>query len=74
MIWMEGGPNVLPLTIKDDNTIITLIDALALKKHISSEAFKNSTPKYPEKKELEKLAASIKDTDNPVLVLVRLKK
>jgi len=41
---------------------------------LASEEFKNTIPKYPEeKKELIKLAESLKDTDNPVLVLVRLK-
>ena len=71
---LDGGPNILPRTIKDDNTIIALADALQLKAYIASEEFKNSTPKYPEKKkELKKLAASLKETDNPVLVLVRLK-
>jgi len=72
---LDGGPNILPLTIKDENTIITIVDALKLKSHIASEGFKNSKPVYPEKKkELEELAASLKETDNPVLVLVRLKK
>ena len=34
----------------------------------------NLTMKYPEKKkELIRLAESLKDTDNPVLILVRLK-
>lgn len=72
---LDGGSNIIPLTIKDDSTIITLVDALTLKKHITSEDFKNSTPKYPEKKkEFEKLATSLKQTDNPVLVLVRMNK
>ena len=72
---LDGGPNILPQTIKDDNTIIAWVDALELKKHVASEAFKNSKPKYPEKKiELEKLANSLKETDNPVLMIVRLKK
>jgi hypothetical protein len=72
---LDGGPNILPLTTKDDNTIIALIDALKFKNHVNSEAFINSKPKYPEKKkELEKLANSLKETDNPVLVLVKLKK
>lgn len=72
---IDGGPNMQPKTIGDDNSIATFVDALQLKKHIASDAFKNSTPKYPEKKkELEKLAASLKETDNPVLVLVSLKK
>ncbi len=40
-----------------------------------SEEFRNSKPVYPEKKrELEKLANSLKETDNPVLILVSLKK
>lgn len=72
---LDGGPNIIPKTIKDDNTIIAWIDPLKLKAHVASEAFKNSTPKYPEKKkDLEKLANSLKETDNPVLVLVKLKK
>ena len=72
---IDGGPNILPRTTKDDNTIIALVDALQLKSHIASEAFKNSTPQYPEKKkELEKLANSLKETDNPVLMIVKLKK
>lgn len=72
---LDGGPNILPKTIKDDKTLISWIDAIKLKNHVASEAFKNSTPKYPEKKrELEKLANNLKETDNPVLVLVKMKK
>jgi hypothetical protein len=41
---------------------------------MGSEEFKNSTPKYPEKKkELEKLASSLDENDNPVLMLIQLK-
>jgi hypothetical protein len=65
----------VPKTTKDDNTIIAWIDPLKLKAHVASEAFKNTTPKFPQKKkDLEKLANSLKETDNPVLVLVKLKK
>ena len=72
---LDGGPGFLPKTIKDDNTIIGWVDAQKLKSHVASEEFKNSKPKYPgKKKELEKLANSLKETDNPVLVLVSLKK
>ncbi len=72
---LDGGPNVWPKSIKDDNTIITWIDVLQLKTHVASKAFRSSNPKYPEKKkELEKLANSLKVTDNPVLMMVRLKK
>lgn len=72
---LDGGPNIRPRTVKDDNTIISWVDALQLKNHVASEEFKNSAPKFPEKKkELEKLANSLKETDNPVLMMVRLKK
>ena len=72
---LDGGPDILPETIKDDKTLISWIDALKLRAHVTSEAFKNSIPKYPEKKkELEKLANSLKETDNPVLIIVKLKK
>jgi len=51
-----------------------LVFSYELKAHISTESFKNSTPKYPEKKkELEKLAYSLDENDNPVLMLVKLK-
>jgi hypothetical protein len=55
--------------------LIELIDPYQLKIHISSNEFKNSAPKYPEKKkELQILANSLKETDNPVLMVVRLNK
>ena len=72
---LDGGPGILPLTVKNDYTIISLIEPITLKKYIATNEFKNSTPKYPEKKrELEKLTNSLKETDNPVLVLIKLKK
>ncbi len=41
----------------------------------ASEEFRDSHPKIPEKKiEFEELAASLEETDNPVIVMVRLKK
>jgi hypothetical protein len=72
---LDGGLNFLPKTIIDDNTVVGWVDALRLKAHVATEAFKNSKPKYPEKKkDLEKLANSLKETDNPILMIVRLKK
>jgi hypothetical protein len=72
---LDGGPDFIPLTVKNDNSLIAWVDALQLKKHVSSEAFKNSKPRYPEKKkELVELADRLKETDNPVLMLVSLKK
>lgn len=71
---IDGGLNLIPKTVKDDNKLVGWVDAIKLKEHVASEAFKNSTPKYPQKKqELEKLAATLKDTDNPILIIVKLK-
>jgi len=59
----------------DSEYIITLISPFDLKVYLSTDEFKNTVPKYPEKKkELEKLTASLKEVDNPVLMMVRLKK
>ena len=50
------------------------VQPFQLKIHVASQEFKNSTPKYPgKKKELEKLANSLNENDNPVLMLVELK-
>jgi len=71
---LDGGPGIWPISVSNDNTLIAWVEAQKLIAHVASVAFKNSRPKYPEKKiELEKLAASLKETDNPVLILVRLK-
>lgn len=54
--------------------LITRYDAFELKAHIVSDAFIIATPKYPEKKcELEQLANSLPENDNPLLMLVKLK-
>ncbi len=54
--------------------LISRIQPFELKAHLQSDAFKNTTPKYPEKKkELEKLANGLNENDNPVLMLVKLK-
>jgi hypothetical protein len=55
--------------------MVGLINSYQIKTLVASAEFKNSTPKYPEKKkEFITLADSLKETDNPVLMLVRLKK
>jgi hypothetical protein len=74
----DGGTRFLPKDyFKKFNReyLVGLIYPFWIKSHILSNEFKISTPKYPEKKkELEKLANSLKETDNPVLMIVRLKK
>ena len=74
---LDGG---LPLerlqyySENDEEYFTSLITPFNLKMHISGSEFKNSRPEYPEKKkELEKFAGSLKETGNPVLVMVRLK-
>jgi len=67
--------NGVPFTPRwlQDSICIDYIDAYKLIEWVNSEAFKNSTPKYPEMKaHLEKVANSIKETDNPILILLKL--
>ena len=72
---IDGGPNFYPKKIINNNTLVGWIDAYQLVNYINSNAFKGSTPKYPEKKKkLEKLAGNLTENDNPVLMLVKLKK
>ncbi|MBK7480075.1 MAG: hypothetical protein IPI69_10395 [Bacteroidales bacterium] len=55
--------------------LFSFVEAHALKKHVASEEFKNAKVKYPEKKErIKELSDSLDDMDNPVLVMVRLKR
>ncbi|MEL7585425.1 MAG: 6-bladed beta-propeller [Prolixibacteraceae bacterium] len=71
---LDGGPNILPKAIKDDNTIVAWIEAYQFKAYVASDEFKNSIPKYPEKtRELENLADALNENDNPILMLVKLK-
>lgn len=55
--------------------LIQLVNSFDLKAYLAGNEFKKTIPKYPEKKKnLEKLVNSLKETDNPVLMVVRLKK
>ena len=87
MLWLSGFDRYLPkitdyyqffpksyFSENDNEYLLGLVHPYYLKNYISTNEFKNSIPKYPEKKkELEKLANSLKENDNPVLMLVRLK-
>ncbi len=74
---LDNGLPFLPekyFEIGDENYLTAFIQPYKLKKHVVSDKFKNSTPKYTEKKkELEQLANSLDENDNPVLMLVKLK-
>jgi len=73
----DSGLSFHPISYFYDNYeyLIGWINSYELRDFMNATGIKGlSSPKYPEKKkELEKLAASLKETDNPVLVLVRLK-
>lgn len=72
---MDGGINLMPKYIINDTLMVSWVNAYELKMYVTSDAFKNSTPLYPEKKKkLEQLASSLDENDNPVLMLVKLKK
>jgi hypothetical protein len=68
---IDGGINFAPMYSPDERTLVSWFNAYDLKAHVASEAFRSSTPKYPERKrELEALANHLKDDDNPVLMVV----
>jgi hypothetical protein len=75
---LDGGVKLLPKGYFHENEseyMFGLINPYQVKFLESNVKFLNSTPKYSEKKkELEKLAANLKETDNPILMIVRLKK
>lgn len=75
---VDGGPLFFPQNYFEENGreyMVGLINPYEVKSYTKSSEFKNVNPKYPEKKkELEMLANRLKETDNPVIVIVRLKK
>jgi hypothetical protein len=71
---IDAGPRFFPMIQVNDSTMLMQINAKKLKDHVASDDFKNSVVKYPEKKkELEKLANSLNELDNPVLMFVTFK-
>jgi len=74
---LDGGPSFIPNNYFNENGkeyLAGIVYSHKLKKLVSSIEFKNYSPKYPEKKkEFEILANQLKETDNPVLVIVKLK-
>lgn len=65
-----GGPDFDP-KFCSEGKMYSLINAMELKKYVGSENFVEARVQNPEKKEaLKKLADSLKETDNPVLIIV----
>jgi hypothetical protein len=75
---LDGGVRFLPENYFAENNreyMFCLIDAIELATLLKDSDFLNSKPLIPEKKkELESLASRIKETDNQILMIVRLKK
>ena len=75
---LDGGMEFLPKSYfqeKGREYLVGIIYPYQIKIHVSCSKFINSIPKYPEKKkEFEKLANTLMKTDNPVLMIVRLRK
>ncbi len=75
---LDGGVRFQPENYFAENGreyMFTLINPYQIKALVANNEFKISSPKYPEKKkEFEKLANSLTETDNQVLMIVRLKK
>jgi hypothetical protein len=71
----DGGPDFQPQNYFEEDGheyIVGILDALQIKSLLKRS---NLVPKYTEKgKEMNKLANSLKETDNPVLMIVQLKK
>jgi hypothetical protein len=75
---IDMGPVFLPEAYLYENGneyIVGIVPSYKIIEHSASATFKASTPKDPDKKkQLEKMANSLEETDNPVLILVKLKK
>ena len=74
---LDGGLEFSPeayFTNGGDEYLAGIIQPFRLKAYTASKDFKNKTPAVPEKKtELEEMANRLDETDNPVLMLVKLK-
>jgi hypothetical protein len=71
---LSGGPD-FNIEFRDSycsgGKLFSFAEAIELKKYVAGEVFKNIHTMDPKKKdELKKLADSLKETDNPVLIVV----
>jgi hypothetical protein len=70
---IDCGPRFYPTKQVNDSTLLMWIKAEDFLNHISSDDFKNSVPKNPEKKkQLEEFADKITMFDNPILMCVTI--
>lgn len=70
----DAGPKIWPRTVKDNSTLVAWTDAIKLKQYSISIDFKTLKPvNSDKKKQFEKFAQSIDETDNPILMLIKVK-
>lgn len=68
---LDGGMPFWPRYIYNDSILVDNVDAITLKEYVVSEAFKDAQARDLKKKsELKKLADSLDETDNPILIIV----
>jgi len=71
---IDGGLDFYPQQIADSRVLVQWLTAYSLKAHIASPEFAASVSEDTSmKNKLEILGNSLKDTDNPVLMMVKLK-
>ena len=72
---IDGGPRFFPDQMVNDSTMVMFLDAKKFKDHMNSEDFKNSTPKYSDKKiQLEEFSGKISEMDNSIMMFVTFKR
>lgn len=69
----DGGPELIPEFVKD-SLAFRFISSIAMKEYLTSDEFLNSTPKDRTKKTmLINQMAGLKETDNDILMIAKLK-
>jgi len=75
---IDDGPLFMPLGYYSENGreyMFGLTDPLKIKNQIRNNRYKNANSKSEERTtEVERLSSSLKETDNPVFMIVRLTK
>ena len=72
---MDGGMDFWPMATVNDNQVFMPIDIVVFKKEFEKTSLSEKISKYPDKqKELEKMMSNSDISDNPILMLVSLKK
>lgn len=70
---IDAGPRFFPSKMVNDSTMLMVISARDIKNHIKTNEFRNGLVKSQEmKSKIENLVSGLKETDNPIVVIVSL--